>query len=370
MKQRMITGTVNQTDSLSERQERMRQLVLTERERLLRGDNPLYMKLNDAGVKKIRQDLDYPIPVQYEPIEQDDTLKDAVLKALWNPPGCDKHKADLRRNVIRVLKAAAVLGYGDLPVSSISKKHMTRVFIKMKELEPAMSNELYNRTRTHLVSVFTIIENEEANERRPVDAVPIKPVVEKKQEALTIEEIKRILTYLKATDYAFYRFTYIFYHTASRPVELCRLRYEDVNLDEGAYRLRILKKKKWREEVKPIHTNVQHLWAEIMKEAKPGQYLFAHGYKPGDKPYVSASYSHKFKALIKDGLEIKRNFYTFKHRKLDEVRMFMLTNEGLQLSRDVTQHAASHDSFGTTSIYLNDETARMNAVLRNVQSPI
>lgn len=371
MKQRMIAGNVNQTDSLSERQQRMRELFLTERERLLRGQNPLYAKqVGAAGVKKLKQDPDFPIPTTYHPIEPDDTLKNAVLKALWNPPGCEKHKGDLRRNVIRVLKAAAVLGYGDLPISTISKKHMTRVFIKLTELEPAMSNELYNRIRTHLLSVFNIIENEEANERRPVAAVPVKPTMERKQEALTLDEIKRILVYLKGVNYHFYRFAYIFYHTASRPVELCRLQYEDVNLNEGVYRIRILKKKKWREEIKPIHVNVLHLWKEVMNEAKPGQYLFAHGYKPGEKPYASATYSHTFKNLVKEGLGITRNFYTLKHRKLDEIRVFMLSNEGVRLSREITQHAASHDSFKTTSLYLNDEEARMNTVLRHVQSHI
>lgn len=367
-KQRMIKGTVNEVEDLREKQQRMRALIKTETDMLHGITQPFYLVQSNRMHHHVKQDDKYPIPLTYQAIEPTDSFKRAVLKALYNPPGCSKHVADLRRNVIRVLKMAHVLEYDHLCIKEISRKHMTRIFKSLKE---TVSATLYNRTRSHMISVFEILQEEEATSINPVKLVAIEATVEKKQTALSIQDINRILVYLKATDYHFYRFMYIFYHTGSRPVELCRLRYEDVNLSKATYTVVIFKKKKKHKVVsKPIHNDVLHLWREVLSEARPGQYLFGHGFKPGEHRYQSASYSTRFKEQVKDGLGIRENFYTLKHRKLSELRQFMLSTEAMELSRKVTQEAASHDDFATTELYLGEEQQMINTLLKSVRSAI
>lgn len=367
-KQRMIKGTVNEVEDLLEKQQRMRALIQAELDVLNGVTKPFFLVQANKMHAAMKQDEQYPIPLTYQAIEPTDSFKTAVLKALYNPAGCEKHVTDLRRNVIRLLKIAHTLEYDHLPVSTISRKHLTRLFNTFKD---QVTPSLYNRSRSHMISVFEILQAEEATDRNPAKNVVIEVTVEKKQTALSIEDINRILVYLKATDYNFYRFMYIFYHTGSRPVELCRLRYEDVNLSKGTYTVVIFKKKKKYKVVsKPIHNDVVSLWREVMSEAKPGEYLFGHGFKPGPNRYKAASYSNKYKEQIKDGLGIQENFYTLKHRKLSELRQYMLSTEAMELSRKVTQQAATHDNFSTTEIYLGEEQSLINTLLKSVRSAI
>lgn len=367
-KQRMIKGTVNEVDDLTEKQLRMRALIQKEKEMLHGKDKPVFLIQSTRTNEEIKQDPDYPIPIVYQPIEPEDSFKTAVLKSLYNPSGCDDHVSDLRRNVIRALKLARILEYDHFPIKDISRKHLIRMF---KILKDQVSAHLYNRTRAHMISVFEILQDEEATEINPARKVPIQPMAEKKQTALSINDINRILVYLKVTNYNFYRFLYIFYHTGSRPVELCRLRYEDVNLSKSVYTVTIFKKKKKYKIVsKPIHNDVMFLWQELMREAKPGQFLFGHGFKPGPNMYKSTTYSTWFKTYVKDSLGIQENFYTLKHRKLSELREYMLSTEAMDLSRKVTQEAATHDSFSTTELYLGEEQTLINTLLKSVKSAV
>lgn len=371
-KQRMFTGSVNQTDDLAERQRRMNALLQAELHMLHQLKHPAFNQSVEGSLQHKRKVTypGYPIPEHYAPIEETDTLKDAVLKALWKPSGGFKHVGDLQRNAIRVLRAAESLGLHTMEIKLVTKKYMRQIFRQMTELEPQMSNKLHNRVRTHMSQVFEIINNEEASDSDPIEGVPIKPELKKHQDALSIDEIVQILDHLKKVDYNFYRFTYIFYHTASRPIELCRIRYEDVRLDDHMYKIEVRKKKTYREELKPIHKHTYPLWVELMNQAKPGDYLFGIGFTPGPRPYMSNQYSTKFKTLVKDKLHIYKNYYTCKHRKLSEIQRFMSTQKGLELAKALTQRAAIHDSFNTTSLYLTEQDVLMNHILENIDSRV
>jgi integrase len=371
-KQRMITGSVNVTDDLIDRQTRMKHLLDQELKMLHSLKHPVFNSNQDHDAVHKRKVVypGYPIPNRYIPIEREDSFKDAVLKAIWKPNGCFKHQGDVQRNAIRVLKAADDLGFGSLPIHIVSRKYIKQIFQRMVEMDPLMTNHLYNRVRTHMVSVFKTIEDEEVNENNPIAGVQSKPLLRKQQDVLSIDEINRVLEHLKTVDYYFYRFTYVFYHTASRPIELCRLKYEDVTLEERVYKVEIRKKKTYVEKLKPIHKNTHDLWVEIMSEAKPGQYLFGIGFKPGSIAYMSNQYSTKFKSLVKDKLDIHKNFYTCKHRKLSEIQRFMSTQKGLELAKELTQRAAIHDSFNTTSLYLTEQDVLMNRILENIESRV
>lgn len=371
-KQRMFTGSVNQTDDLVERQRRMKALLQEELRMLHQLRHPAFNQSADDSLVHRRKVTypGYPIPDKYIPIEETDTLKDAVLKALWNPSGGFAHVGSLQCNTIRVLKAAESLGLHTMEIKKVSKKYMRQIFQRMTELEPSMSNHLHNRVRVHMSQVFKTICNEDANDFSPIDGVPVKPELKKHQDTLSIEEIVQILDHLKRVDYNFYRFTYIFYHTASRPIELCRIRYEDVRLNDRMYKIEVRKKKTYREELKPIHKHTYPLWVELMNQAKPGQYLFGIGFTPGPRPYMSNQYSTKFKTLVKDKLHIYKNYYTCKHRKLSEIQRFMSTQKGLELAKELTQRAAIHDSFSTTSLYLTEQDMMMNHILENIDSRV
>lgn len=362
-KMRTFQG-MNHLKDLSLRQTKTRELLDQELAKLQAGWNPF-----KQGHQKAQARGTYNVSLEYKPIEPTDTLREALLKALTQIRGCKKHKDGVIKNVKRVIRAAEKLQYDQLSVENVSGKHFRRIFIQLSKLE-TLSDHLYNRIRTHLKIVWNIIVKEEASDRDPFKSIDIKSLEFKHQSVLTLTEIEKILQHLQTVDYNFYRFVKIFYHTASRPVELCRLRKEDVNIQESYYLTRILKKKITVTIPKPIHKNTIDLWSEIVSQAKPGEYLFSHGYQPGPTQYVSTSYSQKFTNLVKNKIGIDKNLYTMKHRKLEELRIFMETHEGIQLAKDVAQHAASHDHFSTTSIYLIDEFNRMNKLLQKVKSDI
>lgn len=348
----------------------MHQLIDQENRLLEQGYTPKQIAEGVAQRKAAAVHRDFVLPERYVPVEPYDDLETAILKMLYKPKGNKTHVSDLKRNCLRILKAARSLGYDTLPIKDVSARHLNRLFRQWEEEEP-VSAQMFNKVHAHFFSVFRALQRtEEANDKRIDGAVERKVVVHRHQPMLTLESIRQLLDHLQQVDYPFYRFLRIFYQSGSRPAELCRLKKEDVKLEEHLYRVVVLKGTRPKEVYKPIHQSVDLLWKEIYELAQTGEYLFSYGYVPGKRCYQTTSYSKKFKNLVKDQLHITENLYTMKHRKLSEVRKFMLTQQAMDLSEKITRQAAAHDSFRTTTLYLGEEQELMNRILRELPSQL
>ena len=60
------------------------------------------------------------------------------------------------------------------------------------------------------------------------------------------------------------------------------------------------------------------LWVEILKDAKPEDYLFSIGLKPGSKKIIREQITRRWNVYVKKKLNILADFYSLKHLNIDE----------------------------------------------------
>jgi len=148
----------------------------------------------------------------------------------------------------------------------------------------------------------------------------------------------------------------------ARPVELLRIKTEDVNLKEGVFTIKVRKGNKYREQEKPIKKVAMKYWEEIMSESSPGQYIFGYKLKPGDKPATRDYLTKKWQREVKGKLKINIDLYSLKHKNLDEIAAYLSIKEA--------QKAAGHESQVITMVYAVGEKKRENERYANVPNAL
>lgn len=156
----------------------------------------------------------------------------------------------------------------------------------------------------------------------------------------------------------------IFFKSGSRTTELLALRKgSDIMLDIQEFIVLVRKGKKHSRSIRIIHDETLHLWKEIWEQARPGQFLFSRGLAPGDamirKDQVCRRWNnHVKKDVDKGGLGIKKDFYSLKHKNLDNITKVA----GIQEA----QGAAGHKTPVITLTYAVNEKQRQRDRLKKV----
>jgi len=122
----------------------------------------------------------------------------------------------------------------------------------------------------------------------------------------------------------------MFFKSGSRTTELLVLQKgKDIMLDIQEFIVNVKKGKRFRRDIRIIHDEVLYLWIEIWNEAKPGEYLFSRGLKPGPVMIRVDQINRRWNKHVKadphktnpkwGGLGIKKDFYGLKHKNLDSI---------------------------------------------------
>lgn len=157
------------------------------------------------------------------------------------------------------------------------------------------------------------------------------------------------MDYLHANYYEFWRYATIFLFSGARTTELFRVHAKDVDIENQEYQTIIMKGCSPKEVTKVIIEEVVPLWCEILKDAKPNDYLFSRGLVAGGttiKPYQITKrwlrlVKHSDKILDSKGkiIKVTADFYSLKHSFLDS------------LPKETAMLIASHTNSKTTSLY-------------------
>lgn len=226
----------------------------------------------------------------------------------------DSSLSNISSSITYIEKASNKLGYSDIEVSKISRKHIISI-LEACDLSP----QSYNHYRAYFMQLFTELVILEATEINPVDKYVRKMDVEgDAPELFTRQERKEILNFYKKNDKYFARFLQIFFHSGSREIELLRIKHEKVDPNCRFFKTKVRKRKKVVEEKRAIKKISANLWRELLEETNPGEYIFGRLLVPGPKPCLRDYITKKWKRDIKDGLGINKNIYWLKHTNLDE----------------------------------------------------
>jgi len=317
---------MNKFKTLEERQSATRALLNTELELLdKRGFNPItkqYPVRPDDSVHEISPDLPFILAMR------------AAMKKMTVGKGT---LVDIESTVNQVEKACAKLwensiagSYLEIQIGQISRKHIKYILEQCGRDNTRWSNNRHNRYIDNLSMVFKVLKSFEVIESNPTIEIERLQHVPAPRAILTDDEMEKIESKLKLDFYTFWRYMMIFFKSGSRTTELLALRKgSDIMIDIQEFVVIVKKGKKHKRDIRIIHDEVVHLWKEVLDQAKPGEYLFSRGLKPGThmirKDQVCRRWNKHVKADPdkknpgKGGLGIKKDFYSLKHKNLDRI---------------------------------------------------
>jgi hypothetical protein len=262
----VILKGMNHFKDIEERRHQTLEIIKTELGKLKNGFNPI----NSVTSNSLER-LD-----QISPITPFIIALEKTEKRIF---GSDTTKRDLRSVLKMINEAAVVLRYHDLPISSVSRKHLKELLLYI-ETKLGTSAHRYNKIRSYLMILYKELVEMEVVAFNPVKDISKRKVTLKIRKLPEEGDRKLIDAFLKNNYYSFWLFTHIFFHSGARLTELIMVKKEDVNLTRQVFKVLIKKGKVYKEVEKTIKDIAIPYWEEVMSKASNGDFLFSKGLLP------------------------------------------------------------------------------------------
>ena len=344
----IVKGGINRLKTLAERREAVK-ILMGEFIYLLKseGYNPI------TKIKLPSFQNDYEI----EP----STLWIVALEKVKTKIKLEKSTvADMKSCLSKISKATAALRLSTIPISEIRRKHIKIIF-EYLEANDNLSAHRFNKYRSYLMILFKELLELETIESNPIRDLSKRKTIKKLRELLSDKEREKIDKYLKLNFYTFWRFMIIFFHSGARENEMLALHAKNVDIEKHRFKILIKKGTQMREVYRTIKDIALPLWLEILKDAKPEDYLFSVGLKPGPKKIIREQITRRWNVHVKKKLNISADFYSLKHLNIDE------TADALDI-KDASVMAGHTTPIITIEHYALNEKRRQHERLRKVNN--
>jgi hypothetical protein len=223
------------------------------------------------------------------------------------------------------------------------------------------NNNRYNYWRALLNSLMIILEDDKIIPRVFTKGVKQLKKTENKRRVIDENERKVLNKAYKdgLIPYETWRYIVVFYQTFRRHAEFRRIKREHIKLEKQKVEIHQLKGRNYKWVDATIIDDALPFWKELYEQAKPGQYIFSKGLKPGDTEVNPKQFSRLWNRLMKKKLGIEADSYTLKHWALDEL--------AAKLELEAAQKAAGHSSAKVTRLYAQTEDERQHNRLKKVK---
>jgi integrase len=265
-------------------------------------------------------------------------------------------KRDIKTAIGKFEKAIVSLGWKQLPVSTISRKHVRLILDNSSK-----SEDSFNKNRSYLMILFSTLCELEIIPVNYTKDIKKKKVVKKIRATLSQEERRKVDAYLKINYPEFHRFLHIFFHSGARITEMMRVKVSDIELDNHRFKVLIKKGSSYHEVWKTIKLIALPYWKELLEGANCNYFAFSKGLKPGGIQIEAYQINKRWYRLVKKQLGITADFYSLKHLHTTEVVEYLSDIE-----------AAKHNSHTSTamvnSIYDVNGKARQNNRIKELKN--
>ena len=344
----IVKGGINRLKTFSERREAVK-IILSELIYLLKdeGYNPI------TKIKMPPFENNYEIPPTTHWLTAIEKAKNRLILE-------KSTLADMKSCLAKLKIASNALKFSKMPVSEISRKHIKIIF-EYLEANDNLSAHRYNKYRCYLMIFFKELMELETVESNPIRDISKRKTIKKIRELLSDKERGKIDKYLKSNFYTFWRFVNIFFHSGARENEMLALQAKNVDVEKHRFKILIKKGSQKREVYRTIKDIAMPLWIELLEDAKPEDYLFSVGLKPGSKKIIREQITRRWNVHVKKKLNITADFYSLKHLNIDE------TANALDI-KDASVMAGHTTPVITIEYYALNEKKRQHERLRKVNN--
>ncbi len=345
----VIIKGMNHLKSLEERQKRTRLLV-------------------EEELKRLKEEGYNPITGQVVTFSQNNgiigpyTRFIGALNTAYNSIEASAlTKRDLRGIIGLVTKAAGQLRLDELPIATISRKHIKAILVQIEINLGSKSSHRYNKIRTYLMMLFKELIELEATEANPTKELAKRKEIKKLRQVLSIESRRNIDSYLREHHFRFWLFVHIFFHSGARITEMVKIKKENIDIENSTFKITIKKDSTIKEVIKPIKIVALPFWLMAMEGSNPDDYIFSTGLYPGQKSIQAYQITKRWNRHIKKKLGVQEDFYSLKHLNLDETAAIL----GL---KDASAMASHNSPFTTGKYYTINEAKRQVERLKSVHN--
>lgn len=274
--------------------------------------------LEQSGYNPITGLYQKPEEIEYE-IDPSTPFLKALVKAATYIKCEHNTMLEIERTTKHFSAAAVKLRYNNLPIRDVKRSHIRFVLKHLENTADYWSGHIFNHYRRNLSMLFTQLVELEAIEYNPVKEIKKATITKKVREVMSDEQRPQLREGLSEDRYEFWRYLNIFFHSGARNTELLRLRTTDVNLKKQTAKYLVKKGRQFVEVERVIKDIALPYWEEIMKEAKPDDYLFSKGLKPGPASIRADQIKRRWRVHVKEKLGFTSGQYALKHLHSDEI---------------------------------------------------
>ena len=189
-------------------------------------------------------------------------------------------------------------GYSTYPVEKADKKLLGRF---LNYISGKTSNRTRNNYRSDLSAVFGVLFQQEYVRDNPALKIENLKTAEKRDPTYTDKQVDDIMAYLLKNDKQMHVYISMVSYMFWRPIENCRLKVKDINLEERKINTFV---KQGKNKTKLIPELLIEDLKEYLKGSDPEDYVFTLSGSPGKWD---------------SDLEVRRRYFTGKYRKLKKV---------------------------------------------------
>ena len=247
--------------------------------------------------------------------------------------------------------------YYDNSIISINKKLVIEYLNIVLKRTSARSR---NNSRTDIASMFQLLEDNEIVKYNFVRKIPVLKSVPKRNKTYTPKQEKKIYEYLEKQDPHLLLFVKFISYSILRPIEICRLKIEDVDVQD--------RKLYVRAKNKPVQIKIipEILLNDLpnLSQKDPKAYLFGR-FEIGEdwnaeETNKRTEFSKRFKK-VKDHFNLGEEYglYSFKHTFITKLYRKFRENMSQYEAKSNLMPISGHSTMSALEKYLRDIDAEL-----------
>lgn len=249
-------------------------------------------------------------------------------------------------------------GLNEHPPELIKRVHISEYLDELVNVHELSANTRNNQLN-YIRSLFSVLYSKEVIDRNPTSNIPkLKTVYGEKNTPMTDKETATVIDYLSRKHPQLLLFVNIIYGCGMRPVEICRVKVADIDLNRGEVLLKGADAKARKRD----HIVIPEYLIDDIREQIQGRSqkhpLFSQRWSDSTTPLVRNRVSELWKKLVKDELGINKDMYSLRHKS--SVDMYDAGFDMFEI-RDRLRHS----SVTQTEQYMRSIVSRNKQRLRN-----
>lgn len=262
------------------------------------------------------------------------------------------------RDIAKVMSDWVDERFPGLKLREFSRTH-ANIFMEYADAREVNANT-YNNYIKRARAFFGWAVSAALIDSNPFDKIQEKGVEEKFRDVIPLEDLTKIRNYFDHKQPEFVTIMLLMYFGGIRPKEISRVRVHQVKLSNRGIEMPGYQTKTHAARVSPLSKELVKRLADMIHGARPTDYLFGQGYKPGPEYLSVKSYQKQWRNMRK-ALKLPASYQLYSLR--DCSAFYRL--ESKNIAPLDAMKALGHQTIKQTMVYANHEVTDLSERLDN-----